>query len=194
VPAVTLAVEGPSDVAVLRRLCETAGVDIANVYVCGGKLPLDERLKGFNQAAQYSNWVVLRDLNADGPCASQVMTDLLPDRATRMFLRLAVRAVEAWLLADRKGLASYLGIKVASIPSSPDLLRRPKRALVDVARHSKRRELRRDLVPEAGLSTEVGPGYTARITEFAQRYWSPTAGASNSGSLARCMAALRRIR
>jgi len=107
-----------------------------------------------------------------------------------MCFRVAVRAAEAWLLADRERLAQLLGVRTAFLPTDPDRLDNPKRELVDLARGSHRRALRDDLVPREGSGRSVGPLYTTRMIEFVQddfEGWRPSQAVRVSESLARCV-------
>lgn len=188
---VSIAVEGVTDTAVARRLLAHVGLEPGPVYEQGGKAGLDRKVQGYNRAAAKAPWFVLRDLDQDGPCAGAVVGRLLPDRARTMCFRLAVREVEAWLLADRTMIARYLSVAVAVVPLAPELLPHPKRELVNLARKSARRTIRDDFVPPAGSTAQVGPGYTQCIVDFAGGHWRPNVAALASPSLARCLAALQ---
>ncbi len=104
-----------------------------------------------------------------------------------MLLRIAVRAIEAWLLADASRLSKFLSISRHRVPLDPDGLPDPKGALLALAAHSRSRDLREDMLPSNGSTSIQGPGYTARIIEFAQERWRPGAAAKTSASLDRCM-------
>lgn len=183
--------EGDGDVPIARRLLESVGLEIGAVYGLNGKNRVDERLEVYNEAARFAKWLVLRDLNGDAPCAPQLLRDLLPNPSPGMCFRLAVRAAEAWLMADRPMMATFLRVPVARVPTSPDQLRDPKTTLVNLARHSRRRAIRTDMVPRRGVSSRVGPGYTARIIEYASTHWRPHVAVGASPSLARAIAAMQ---
>lgn len=185
-------VEGDTDVPVLRRILESVGLELGTVYSLKGKNWLDGKLSAYNNAARVRRWVVLRDLNGDADCAPELVGRILPWPAEGMCLRIAVKAVESWLLADRDKLAEFLSIKVGRIPASPDEVVTPKHELVELARRSRRRAIREDMVPTPGTSARVGPGYTARIIEFAAERWRPEVAKRSSPSLARCIVALER--
>ncbi|HEY4396022.1 MAG TPA: hypothetical protein VGP64_18285 [Polyangia bacterium] len=104
--------------------------------------------------------------------------------------RVSVRAVEAWLLADGECLASFLSVNRRHIPSDPDVVLDPKRAIVDLAKKSSRREIREDIAPRPGTTPKVGPAYAARMIEFANRHWRPDIAAQHSRSLERFVAAV----
>lgn len=184
-------VEGDGDVPIARRLLEFVGFEIGTVYGLSGKNRVDERIEAYNEAARFAKWLVLRDLNGDAPCAPELLRHLLPDPSRGMCFRLAVRAAEAWLIADRQRIAAFLSVPAARVPPNPDQLKDPKSALVNLARRSRRKAIRTDMVPRRGLSSRVGPGYTARIIEYASDHWRPLEAADASPSLARALAAMQ---
>lgn len=189
---VSVAVEGDTDAAVAERLLQHAGHEAGRVYVAHGKTNLTSLLAGYNNAAKYWFWFVLRDLDHDASCAPALVENLLPQVASRMVLRVAVREMEAWLLGDCERVAWFLAVPAKLIPGDPESLDHPKRALVDIARQSKRRTVREDMVPREGSTAQVGPGYTSRVIEYAHAHWRPDVAATRCGSLRRCLAALQR--
>jgi hypothetical protein len=194
---VSCAVEGDLDEAVLRRVLEDAGIGMGKVYGRNGKTSLLRNLQGFNHAAEHSPWVVLLDLAFDADCAPAFISRYLPAPATNMYLRVAVREIESWIIADRDRLAQRLAIPAGTIPVSPDDLNDPKDALVNLARHSRRSTIRQDIVPSLGSRSAVGPGYNSVFIDFVsdrQGGWRPSVAASNSASLARCLQRLRSLR
>jgi len=194
--AVTGAVEGDLDEAVLRQVVTYAGCWLGNVHGRQGKPKLLQRLAGFNNAAQFSPWVVLIDLDQDCNCAPECLQRWLPQPASHMHVRVVVRAVEAWLLADRERFANFLGIAQSNLPENSDSLGNPKLELVNLARPSNRR-IKYDLVPRDGSGRSVGPLYTARMLEFVNDEntgWRVDQATHNSDSLARCVQKLIQIK
>jgi hypothetical protein len=93
-------------------------------------------------------------------------------RNSNLILRIAVHEVEAWLMADREHLlAEFLGIPVAKIPQQTDDCNEPKLLLVNLARHSRKRHIREDLVPMPGSTSKVGRNYTGQLIRFAISAW-----------------------
>lgn len=193
-PTLTIAVEGDTDAAVARRLAEECDFSPGICHVTGGKHRLDRRLSGYLHAAKLGPWFVLRDLDRDESCAATLRRRLAPVEPARFILRIPVRSSESWLLADRKAIADFLKIPQSRIPADPDQLVRPKRTMVDLARGSRDRSLRNDMVPEEGLSVEIGPGYTTRLLDFVTQHWNPRTAAPASDSLSRCLKALETLR
>src|ERR1035441_9429449 len=74
-----------------------------------------------------------------GPCVPEVLPRWLPAPSRLMRLRVAVRELESWLLADSERIAKFLGVAVAEIPADPDSVPDPKRLMVQLARSSRRR-------------------------------------------------------
>jgi len=193
---VTAAVEGDVDEALLRRILQHVGLDLGHVHGRKGKPHLLLSLAGYNNAARFVPWVVLIDLDDDGDCAPVCINRWLPEPSPLMRFRVAVRAVEAWLLADRERVATLLGISPRLVPNAPDNLANPKRALVDLARRSRYRKIREELAPREGSGRAVGPLYTTRITQFVDdtaNGWRPGYAVDGSDSLRRCVDRLRSL-
>ncbi len=114
-----------------------------------------------------------------------------------MCFRVAVHAVEAWLLADTERMAAFLGIPTERMPLNPDTVLDPKASLIDLARQSRRKVIRGDIVPREGSGSRVGPGYAGRLIEFVtatERSWRPDVAAERSDSLRRCMESLQTLK
>jgi hypothetical protein len=97
-PIVSAAVEGDLDEVVLRKIADHIGFSVGSVYGRNGKPNLLRTLTGYNNAARFSPWVVIVDLDRDFECAPEGLAAWLPQPAERMFCRVAVRAIEAWIL------------------------------------------------------------------------------------------------
>jgi hypothetical protein len=193
---ITGAGEGDIDAAILRRLARHAGFEMAAVYGGFGKPRLLQSLHGYNNAARFSPWLVLVDLDGDGPCAPPCCQAWLPHPAPFMCFRIAVRAAEAWLLADGEAMARLLAVPTARLPRDPDALDNPKRELVNLARGSRRAATRDGLVPREGSGRLVGQLYTSTMIAFIEDEgdgWRPERARVVSDSLARCMRRLENM-
>lgn len=193
--SVYLAVEGPTDIPVAERLVRLVGLRPQKTVVAGGKHRLDPRIPALNRSATHLNWLILRDLDHDAPCASQLIRQLLKEgtRSPRVAVRVPVRAMESWMLADSKGFAREFAVSRRDVPRDPDDLMDPKQSLVNCCRRSRKSETRATMVPQAGSGRQVGPEYTQRISTFAGRLWSPERASERSPSLRRTITALRRL-
>jgi hypothetical protein len=180
----------------LKRICSFVGASVGQIYGRYGKPYILARLNGYNHSAQFRHWVVLVDLDDDGTCVPDVLPRWLPSPSRLMRLRVAVRELEAWLLADTERIAKFLGVAVAEIPTDPDKVADPKRLMVQLARNSRRGAIRGDMVPNIGSGQQVGPAYTSRMIEFIQSVesgWRPDVAACNSDSLRRSISAISNL-
>ncbi|TCZ61280.1 hypothetical protein [Roseicella aquatilis] len=176
--------EGPTDAAVARRLILAAGAVPGYDYLTGrpgrGKSSIDSRLSGFNVLARRQPVLVLRDLDTDAACPGALVQSLVPRREASLLLRIAVRSIEAWLMADRAAFAKAMGMREADITTSPEKLVKPKAELERLLRDSKDRSLRRRI----GLDSTTGrlqpQVLAAELSEFATSDWDP-ARAAKSG-------------
>lgn len=187
------AVEGITDEAVVRRLVHHVGAQPGPVYGKRGKGHLRKRIKGYNNSARFWPWIVIVDLNHDADCPPPLRAEWLPTPATKMCFRVAVREVEAWLLADRERIARFLGVSVSRVTQTPELEVDPKRTMINLAGKSRRRAIREDMVPRPGSGRAVGPAYGSRLIEFISTHWRPELAAQSSDSLRRCLIHLREM-
>ncbi len=185
---ISVVAEGTSDLEVIRRITDDLAIEITGEYVQQGKAALDRQLQAYNNAARFSDWIVIRDLDHDAACAPDLVRSLLRHRAPRMRLRIAERAIESWLLADAEAFSDFFAVPISAIPASPDLLDFPKQYLIDVCRRSRSRAIRDDVVP--ALRASVGPAYTGRIIEYVMTTWNPSRAMRSSRSLKKCIATL----
>jgi len=190
---ISIAVEGVADEAVALRLIAHGGGQPGTVYGKQGKPKLRQRINGYASAALYSPWFVLVDLDHDADCAPLLRNGWVPQVPPQLCFRVAVRAVETWLIADSERMAAFIGLSRGKIPDAPEALEDPKRALVDLARQSRKSAIRMDMVPRDGSGRPIGPAYTSRLIEFATSHWSPDAASLRSESLRRAIACLHRL-
>lgn len=188
-PVVNVLIEGRSDEAVARRLLQYTGFAIGTIYGNQGKAHLLQRLPNYNRAAQFAPWFAIIDLDAE-QCAANAVNLWLPQPSEGMCFRIAVRAIEAWLMADRERMAAFLAVSTSRLFATPDLLANPKETLINVARNSRSSNVRDDIVPRRGSGARVGSLYVARLNEFAEKHWRPEIAAQCSDSLQRCLRAL----
>ncbi|HZP43166.1 MAG TPA: hypothetical protein VFD84_16885 [Candidatus Binatia bacterium] len=190
---ISAAVEGIVDEAVARRLIAHAGGSPGAVYGKQGKSALRDKIGGYNKAARHAPWFVLVDLNGDADCAPPLRESWLAAPAPQLCFRVAVRQVEAWLMADREALAKYLGIAQSRAPADPEALQNAKVEMVNLARRSRRKDVRADMVPREGSGRSVGPAYAARLIEYVESHWRPEVAAQGAESLRRAIACLQRL-
>ncbi len=188
-----LAVEDEPSAALARRLVRTYRKDVAlsRVIVARGYGKLRVQAPSYNAASLHTPFFLLTDLDR-ARCAPGLVEEWLEGRprGASFLFRVAVREVEAWLLADQAGIAKLLGIETILVPTDVEGLQDPKRALVDLARHSSIRDLRRGLVPAEGSTAKVGPSYVDLVADFAEKRWNPEKARRAAPSLDAAIVAL----
>jgi hypothetical protein len=112
-------------------------------------------------------------------------------RHPKFILRIAVRELESWLLADSDALAKFFSVSPALFPTNPDDESDPKRTLVNLARRSRKSSIREDIVPEQGSRHPIGKGYQSRMVEFIEEKWRPLKAQDKSESLRRAINAIK---
>ena len=104
---IDLAVEDALSEAVLRQMLRRCGqlYAVGAVYSRGGYGYLKKTIRGWNAAAKGKPFLLVTDLDS-ATCPNQLIEDWLPvPKHENLLFRVAVREIEAWLLADAKGLA-----------------------------------------------------------------------------------------
>ncbi len=159
-------------------------------YFCGisyhgyGFGYIKTNINGFNQAAIATPFFVLTDLD-NYSCPTVLINEWLnhPPKPNLIF-RIAVREIEAWLLADREGFSNFTGVSLANFPINPELEANPKQTLINIARKSRRRSVREDIVP-INKNAQIGPNYNEQLMNYVASIWDIEKAMENSESLRR---------
>lgn len=187
---INLAVEDELSEAVARRIITCSGrpYHIGSAYGHTGFGYLKKRIKGFNNAAKGTPFLVLTDLDR-AECPRAVIGDWFGNTSkhSNLLLCIAVKEVEAWLMADRAAFARFTGIREGLMPHDVDAIPDPKDFLINLVGASRRRALREDIVPPAHSRRPQGPDYNGRLAEFVHKYWNPQVAADKSPSLRRAV-------
>lgn len=183
--------EGTTDSFLARRLIEHVqcepGIDYVQRRGPRGKDAFDRRLHGFLIGVRHGRrMLLLRDLDQDEPCAVALFHRLVPNPMTGLCLRICVRTAEAWLLADREGIASALSVPVGIITRDPEALLNSKAELRRLGQQSARGDVRRAL----GGSPQLQAGWTAN---FITDRWNIARASQRAPSLARALRALKQL-
>ncbi len=154
-----------------------------------------KRLPGFNNAAKYTPFLVLADLDRN-ECAPTLIREWLPHNAhPNLIFRVAVKEVESWVLADRFSFSEFLGIPPTLIPLKIDEHEQaPKEFLIQLTRKSKKKEIRQAIVPKKGSTAKVGIDYNGMLSYFLRNYWRLEEAVKYSDSLKRTVNALNRFK
>ena len=189
---IQLAVEDKLSEVVLRAVLDQSGRDyeVGSCLSRRGSGYLRKTIRAFNNAAKGTPFIVLTDLD-DAQCAPALIRDWLTvPKHPNLVFRVAVREVEAWVLAHRTAFADFLGIKQEILPKRPDKLKDPKSALIHLARKSRRRSLREAIAPRRGSTATKGRGYNATLGRFVEGRWNARAAMKVSPSLRRAFEAI----
>jgi len=189
---ITLIFEDDLSEAVMTKiLMQFSGkYEIHQSYSGNGFGYLKTNIKGFNQASVVNPHFMLTDLD-NYECPVALKADWIDfELKTNFIFRIAVREVESWILADRSGFAKFLNISLSNLPLNPDLEADPKNTLIQLAKRTKRREVREDIVP-VNRNAVIGPNYNGCLTEFVYNNWSIDNALKQSESLKRAYERLR---
>lgn len=153
-----------------------------------------KNLAAFNAASAVTPFVVLVDAD-NRPCPPETISLWLDGilKHQDLFIRIAIREVEAWLLADRSGIASYLAVPDQFIPQDTSRIKDPKRYISRLAARSRRKEIREDLARAAGTRSKTGPFFGQSLQFFAKNLWNVNVARAHSDSLNRAMVAFDQL-
>jgi hypothetical protein len=183
-------VEGNLDAVVVRRLVSESGIALTRLDTEGGRDTIQRRIPKILEAAQRETWMVLIDLDAD-PCPGDLRLNWgIPDRSPLLF-RVAVRSVEAWLMADRQRFSEFLSVSIDRITHEPENLPNAKAELISLARYSRSRDLRDAIIPRQGSGRKQGPLYTEVLSTYVVDVWRPEVARNIAPSLGRCLKRLQ---
>ena len=152
---------------------------------------LQANVQAFNHAAAETPHLLLTDLDV-AVCAPELIREWLGGAAHPNFmLRVAVREVEAWLLADGHNMADFLGLAPSALPANIEAVAEPKEEIVRLASTSPDPEIRDNLAPRPGSTATTGRLFTRSLIGYVRDRWDVNAAAGNADSLARALRALR---
>lgn len=191
--AIALATEDELSEAIGLRLIAESPFHEADVLPLrrNGSGYLKSKVESWCQLAGQQVVLLLTDLDQiDCPVALRnewLGTRPVPDR---LLLRIAVREIESWVLADHDAMRKLIGDR-GKLPPAPDELGDPKAFLLNMVRKYAPRDVKQDLLAERGAMASQGLGYNRRLVAWVKSDWSPDRAAARSPSLLRARQALR---
>ena len=160
---------------------------------CNGNGKIKRQIGAYNNAAKYNYYFIIADLDNSYECAPSLIKDWIPGQhASKFLFRVAVHEIESWLLADRVNFASFLSLSQALLPLFPDNEPDPKQIVINLAKKSRKREIREGIVPIDDYA-KIGPGYNSLLQKFIQNTWDVDFARKNSSSLDKTIKSLERI-
>lgn len=130
---------------------------------------------------------VLCIADTDNACPVEWLEKWVPNGCPReFFLRLAVPESESWVLADRHGVSDFFKLSVAQTHADPEQLPDPKREVLRLAKRSKVRQIREEMVSMLD-SNKQGTGYNVHLGTFVRQTWNARRAAERSSSLRRAI-------
>lgn len=181
---------------ILRRILQERPAEYiaGQPFKKGGFGYLKKQARAFNNVARIAPVLLLTDLDHHD-CAPEMLRDWLDvPRHQNFLIRVAVREVEAWLLASDDELAAFLGLRCACSFPHPENLPDPKRILLSFAARSSRREFREGLVHVSSDGVlRQGPAYNSLLAGFVATFWDVDRSAKKCPSLHRLLASLARL-
>ena len=175
---------------------------IAELPARGGEVK--KKISEFNTLSNTYPVVLLIDLDNNG-CAPQLLKQLIIDKNNNFIINIAVDEAEAWLMADRKGFASYFKIKIEDMPSAHQTKQGGRKALTEMdfaykssmyltrelIKKSKNAEYIQQLTPKKNAAK--GPEYNSCILPFIQNVWNVNEACQNSDSLNRMIMRIKAL-
>jgi hypothetical protein len=194
VQRVALATEDElSEIVGLRLLAEVHELlQVGLLLRKGGNGYLRSRIRNFCKLAEHQPLLLITDLDS-WPCPAVLRGQWFGRLAqpTNMLVRVAVREIEAWILADHHAAELLLGARcLPRLPMQSDTLSDPKATLLALAKQATR-EIRSDLCFETASGLKQGIGYNARLGTVVRDIWNPRRAAAHSDSLNRARKRLR---
>lgn len=166
-------------------------VELGLKFRRNGNSYLKQKLPSFRQMAVREPILILTDLD-NLPCPVALIQNWSGEHPfpENLLLRVAVQEAESWVLADRSGVAQYMGVSVTRIPHHVDSINNPKEFLLNLAKRA-RREVRSELVISRGAIASQGLGYNRALTSFVGAIWNLDDAVHSSESLSRTVNRIR---
>jgi hypothetical protein len=184
---VALATEDALSEAVGKRLLIDAGyhTEPSPILRKDGFGYLQSKMDSWCEMAKRKPVLLLTDLDA-AACPIDLRAAWIGKRKPNenLVLRVAVREIEAWLLADHQALRTLIGNR-GKLPLDPDSLPNPKQFLLRLIERQASREIRDELVATAGAIASQGMGYNSRLSHLVATVWDPERAGTRSKSLQR---------
>jgi len=149
------------------------------------------KIEDYNRASEFCHYIVLIDLDKEECAPDMIRRWITFPSKNSFYFRIAVREIEAWLIADRKGFSKFLSIPISWIPLNSENIINPKEVIISWARQSRKRKIK-GLIP-AG-SSSIGPAYNSLLSDFVQYHWDIDEACMHNKSLRRAVDRIKVIK
>ncbi|WP_160170861.1 DUF4276 family protein [Erwinia mallotivora] len=184
-------------IATEDELSEAVAVKI--IELTDGKFSVNQRLRknsfgylkskinNFCNLSEHFHVFMITDLDTL-PCAPTLKKTWFKNinQPEKLIFRVAVREIEAWIIADHDGMYSFLGDKIGRIPVKPDELPNPKATLLSLAQKAPRK-IKNGLIAKKGTLAIQGVEYNLLLCDFVRKKWNPVKASERSESLKRAI-------
>lgn len=183
-------VEGSLEEHMMKRLLRDRGHPVQEGLINnkGGQGNFWRSIAGINRSHGL-RVAALADLEKAVCPGKLIRQKLGREPASFLTLNLAVRMLEAWLLAD-PNLAKYLKIPPDKLPLRPEAESHAKRCLLSLVRDYGDAKRKLTFLGPHSSTLHPGPDYEPLMGKFITDHWSPTEAARRSPSLKRALTRL----
>ncbi len=191
---IALATEDVLSEAVGIRLIEElkGKFEINHFLRKGGSGYLRSKIQNWKELSRHQCVLLITDLDRK-ECPQLLLNDWLGRTPVppNLLIRIAVREIESWILADHQAVQNLMG-KAVRISANPDELPDPKHYLLGLARKAVK-PVSDELVKIEGAVASQGIGYNALLEKIVRECWSPERASEHSPSLRRARIRLREL-
>lgn len=162
----------------------------------GGKGKIKTKLAEYNRSAKKLSFCLVIDLD-DNECAPSLIDQWFKfAKNERLFFRVAVKEIEAWVLADYKNFSKFLNV-------SPDVIKKkipnleadnildPKETLLQITNAKSKIARKENIVFVSEGKFYQGSAYNSEMSNFIHSFWNVKFAAQNSNSLQKAIKAIQ---
>ena len=190
-----LAVEDSLTEILVKKILSEVRPDISNSIITlplNGKSYLESKARNLNRTAAGSPVFLFTDLDDRNDCPINLILRWVPEPRHRNFLfRVVTMEIESWILGDRQAFSYFFSIPLNRIPQDTESIDNPKGEIVSLARRSRKKQIREDVIPQFSGTAKVGPAYNACLSAFINENWDINNALTSSESLRRAVDRIR---
>ena len=187
---INLVVEDDVHYNVIAKIIQSSSksYEINRVYGRRGNDYIKKNIVGFNQASKITPFIILTDLDTVD-CPVTLIKDWINfKKHANLIFRIAVKEAESWLISDLNNFADFMGVSKDAVDHYPEQIGDPKEYIVTLAKRSKKKNIREDIVPTG--TAQIGKNYNSCIGDFIIKKWNVNNAKKTALSLQRFVKAL----